>query len=65
MKIDVDRTLCETHAQCVFAAPDVFSLDADDELIFEPDPDPAHDEAVRRAALVCPVQAIKLAGDPA
>ena len=63
MKIDVDRAKCETHAQCVFAAPDVFSLDEDDELVFDPDPDTTQDEAVRRAALVCPVQAIKLVGD--
>jgi ferredoxin len=65
MKIDVDRTTCETHAQCVFAAPDVFSLDADDELVYDPAPDPGQEDAVRRAAVLCPVQAIKLSGGPA
>ncbi|NYJ03636.1 ferredoxin [Nocardioides thalensis] len=63
MKIDVDRTTCEIHAQCVFAAPDVFSLDEDDELVYDADPGPEHDEAVRSAALVCPVQAIRVSGD--
>ncbi|MFG2249039.1 ferredoxin [Spirillospora sp. NPDC048823] len=60
MQIDVDRTVCEIHAQCVFAAPEVFELDDDDELRYDPSPDARHDDAVRRAARVCPVQAIRL-----
>ncbi|MQM28017.1 ferredoxin [Glycomyces albidus] len=60
MSIEVDMDTCELHAQCVFAAPDVFSIDEDDELRYDPDPDPAHDDAVQRAALACPVQAIRL-----
>ena len=62
MKVDVDRAICEIHAQCVYAAPDVFALDEDDELVYDPSPDQEHDDAVRDAALVCPVQAIKLSG---
>ena len=60
MKIDVDLAICETHAQCVFAAPEVFSLDEDDNLVYDTASDPGQDDAVRSAALVCPVQAIKL-----
>ncbi|MGP4021881.1 ferredoxin [Actinomadura sp. 3N407] len=60
MQIDVDRAVCEIHAQCVFAAPDVFELDEDDELVYDPSPDARHDDAVRQAAHVCPVQAIRL-----
>lgn len=65
MNVDVDRAICEIHAQCVFAAPEVFSLDEDDELVYNPSPDKEHDDAVRNAALVCPVQAIKLSGERA
>lgn len=62
MNVDVDRAICEIHAQCVYAAPEVFSLDEDDELVYDPSPDERHDDAVHNAALVCPVQAIKLTG---
>lgn len=62
MKVDVDRSICEIHAQCVYAAPDVFGLDEDDELVYDPSPATVHDDAVRDAALLCPVQAIKLSG---
>jgi ferredoxin len=60
MNVDVDRAICEIHAQCVYAAPEVFALDDDDELVYEPSPDATQDDAVRNAALVCPVQAIRL-----
>lgn len=65
MKVDVDRAICETHAQCVYAAPEVFSLDENDELVYDSTPDDKHDDDVRGAALVCPVQAIWLTEDPA
>lgn len=65
MKIDVDRATCETHALCVYAAPEVFSLDEDDILVYDAAPGPGQDDAVRSAALVCPVQAIRLADDAA
>jgi ferredoxin len=65
MNVDVDRAICEIHAQCVYAAPEVFTLDEDDELVYDPSPDPKHEDAVRSAALVCPVQAIRLTGDRA
>ena len=38
MRVHVDTARCETHAQCVFAAPDVFTLDDDDELTYDPAP---------------------------
>jgi ferredoxin len=62
MNVDVDRAICEIHAQCVFAAPAVFSLDEDDELVYDSAPDEQHDDAVRDAVAACPVQAIKLTG---
>ncbi|MBB0247353.1 ferredoxin [Streptomyces alkaliphilus] len=58
MKIVVDMNLCESHGQCVFAAPGVFSFDDADTLVYEPNPDDASREAVGRAAALCPVRAI-------
>lgn len=63
MNINVDRTICDIHAQCVYAAPDVFSLDDDDELVYDPTPPTEHHEAARNAALVCPLQAIRITED--
>ncbi|WP_308442510.1 ferredoxin [Planotetraspora mira] len=58
MRVRVDMTLCETHAQCVFAAPEVFTLNEDDELVYDATPDDAMSPAVEQAARACPVQAI-------
>jgi ferredoxin len=62
----VDRALCQVHAQCVFAAPEVFELDDDDRLVYVArfgDVDEPGDgliDAVEEAARACPVQAIFL-----
>ncbi|MEV0820595.1 ferredoxin [Nonomuraea rubra] len=63
MRVRVDLTLCETHAQCVFAAPSVFALDDDDELVYDATPGDALRPAVEQAVLSCPVRAISLDGD--
>ncbi|MEV0632622.1 ferredoxin [Nonomuraea wenchangensis] len=63
MRVRVDLTLCQTHAQCVFAAPEVFALDDDDELVYDATPGDASRSAVEQAARACPVQAIFLDGD--
>lgn len=60
MRVRVDMTRCETHAQCVFAAPDVFSLNDDDELGYDDTPADALRPAIEQAARACPVQAILL-----
>lgn len=62
MKIRVDMTRCETHAQCVFAAPEVFALDDDDELVYDAAPDEGLRAAVEQAVIACPVQAISIEG---
>jgi hypothetical protein len=38
------------------------TLDEDDELVYDPSPGKRNHDAVHNAALVCPVQAIKLTG---
>lgn len=63
MRVRVDRTLCQTHAQCVFAAPEVFALDDDDELVYDATPGDASWPAVEEAARACPVQAVFLDED--
>jgi ferredoxin len=61
MRIIADRTVCQGHGQCVFAAPDVFALDEEDRVPLKVE---AHDDAaLERAgdvAEVCPVQAITI-----
>jgi len=56
----VDFDKCQTHGQCVFAAPDVFRLDDNGDLQYDADPDDSQLEAVEDAIDVCPVQAISL-----
>ncbi|MEU2119859.1 ferredoxin [Streptomyces sp. NPDC016459] len=64
MKITVDMNLCESHGQCVFAAPEVFSFDDDDYLLYDAEPDPALYAKVPQAAAACPVRAILVEGTP-
>ncbi|NUW41257.1 ferredoxin [Nonomuraea rhodomycinica] len=63
MRVRVDMNLCQTHAQCVFAAPEVFALNDDDELVYDATPADALRPAIEEAARACPVQAIFLDGD--
>ena len=60
MRVVVDRDVCQDHAQCVFAAPAIFSQDETGRLLFVADPDDALRDAAEEAADVCPVQAISL-----
>jgi ferredoxin len=62
MKVVVDMNKCQDHGQCVFAAPDVFSMDAEGRLLYVPDPDEALRDEVEEAADVCPLQAIRIEG---
>ncbi|MEU9244991.1 ferredoxin [Streptomyces sp. NPDC048385] len=64
VKVTVDMNLCESHGQCVFAAPEVFSFDDDDYLVYDAEPDPARHGKVVRAAASCPVRAITVEKSP-
>ena len=63
VEIIVDATLCEGHALCVSAAPDVFEIN-DDEKAVVLDVDLTDDilRQVDEAILRCPVQAISKRG---
>ena len=60
MRIVVDLNKCQGYAQCAFLAPDVFTIQGDEALTYDPDPDGTQRTRIRRAAAACPVQAIRL-----
>lgn len=65
MFVDVDMELCESHGECVYAAPEVFELDQSDTLHWNAEPEDRLRAAVEEAVRGCPVQAIRVeAGMP-
>jgi NADPH-dependent 2,4-dienoyl-CoA reductase/sulfur reductase-like enzyme/ferredoxin len=58
MRVVVDLTRCQGYGQCVFMAPEVFSMNGREALAYDPDPAEERREAVLRAAAACPVQAL-------
>ena len=63
IRVLVDRELCQNHGQCVFAAPQVFELDEDGELVqLQDEVDEELRPNVEEAADVCPTQAITIDG---
>lgn len=64
MKVVVDMNRCKDHGQCVFAAPEVFRLDAEGHLDYTQFPDDALREDVEDAVDACPLQAITLIAEP-
>ena len=62
IKVIVDMNLCQSHGECVFAAPDVFELGDDDVLKWEEDVDDSKRAEVEEAVNVCPMMAISIEG---
>lgn len=64
MKITVDFDLCEVHGDCVLAAPEVFDIDDDDDVVRVLNDEPGEElrSKVETAMKMCPVSAIKLVG---
>jgi len=58
-RILVNRELCESNAECVSLAAEVFELD-DEEFCVVIDPEGAKDHRILLAARACPVDAITL-----
>ncbi|WP_262852470.1 ferredoxin [Mumia quercus] len=58
LTITVDLNTCDNHGQCVFAAPDVFAFNDDEELTFVARPAAEYRDAVLAGAGACPVKAI-------
>jgi ferredoxin len=61
--ITVDMNLCESHGQCVFAAPEIFSFDDEDYLHYEAAPSDTLRAKAEQAAAACPLRAITVAPD--
>ncbi|WP_371786748.1 ferredoxin [Streptosporangium subroseum] len=60
-----DRERCISGGRCMAATSDVF--DQDDEglvVVLTPRPAPQEEERVRRAAFLCPAQAIRISENP-
>ena len=60
MKVNVDMNLCQSHGECVLAAPDVFELGDDDVLRWTEDVDETRRAEVENAVNVCPMMAISI-----
>ncbi len=58
VRVVVDLTRCQGYGQCVFMAPEVFSMNGSEALAYDPDPPDTQREHVLRAAAACPVQAL-------
>jgi ferredoxin len=62
MKVTVDFDRCELHGECVMAAPEVFDIGDDSDVVTVLDPEPGEHLRInlRDAALMCPVAAIHI-----
>jgi ferredoxin len=62
MKVIVDFDACAAHGDCVVAAPEVFDLGDDDEVVklLDPEPPEALRTSVLAAADACPMAAIRI-----
>jgi ferredoxin len=62
VKIAVDREVCSLNAECTYTAPDVFRIE-DGELVYDSEPTPEQEAAVREAVDACPTLAIEIVGE--
>ena len=58
IKVKVDMDKCQHYGQCVFVAPNIFKLNAEDKLEYLATTDDSEKSNVIAAADVCPMQAI-------
>jgi ferredoxin len=59
VRVFVDDSVCSLNGECTLAAPDVFRM-VDGELIYDTEPTPEQEVAVREAFDACPTLAIEL-----
>ena len=61
MRVEVDRDLCQGHGVCTRECPEVFELDANDELVIKMEEPPEElREKVGNAVNYCPNSALTL-----
>lgn len=65
MKVVLDSSRCDLHGECVVAAPEVFDIEEDGEVVtvLDPEPDERLRSKVEDAVLMCPVAALRLEDD--
>ena len=64
MRVIVDLDVCAAHGDCVVAAPDIFDLGEDDDVVTVLIEEPGEElrAAAERAVQDCPVSAIRIEG---
>lgn len=60
IRVQVDMNLCQSHGECVYAAPDVFELGDDDVLRWKEEVEDGRRAELEDAVNVCPMQAIRI-----
>ncbi|MCE0762486.1 ferredoxin [Pseudonocardia sp. RS010] len=62
MKMIVDYDLCEGHAECVVAAPEIFEMDEAGEkvVLLQEYPDESLRDKAIEAVKICPIAALQL-----
>ena len=58
IKVDMDK--CQHYGQCVYEAPNIFKLNANDKLEYLASVDESERENVNSASDICPMQAIQV-----
>jgi ferredoxin len=61
IKVEVDMNKCQHYGQCVFEAPTVFKLNAEDKLEYVAEVDDSELDNIEAAVDICPMQAIRIA----
>ena len=64
MKVIRDADRCELHGECLLAAPDVFEIEDDKDVVTVLNPEPGEElrNAVEQAVMMCPTTALRLEG---
>jgi ferredoxin len=61
VKVEVERSKCRGYANCLMAAPDVFSIDESDLVVLLVEhPSADQEDDVEKAVLDCPARAISV-----
>lgn len=60
MRITIDRSMCDMHLQCVFAAPAIFEVSDDGELRWLEEVGDELAPQAKAAVAVCPAAAIEI-----
>ena len=62
MRVIRNATTCALHGECVMAAPDVFEIRDDDEVVTVLNDEPGGElrASVEKAALACPTSSIRI-----